>query len=96
MKKDGDICFINPMIRYCFDLPSHEDKSIYSYGFISRGLSDYLVVKIDSNEKYCSYSNFHNRNDDGTDDWNFAYSNMPWFFLLKVKVLKSKYDFRMV
>jgi len=28
--------------------------------------------------------------------WNFAYSNRPWSFFLKVKVLKSKYKFRMV
>ena len=28
--------------------------------------------------------------------WKFAYSNIPWSFLLKVRVLKSKYDFRMV
>ena len=28
--------------------------------------------------------------------WNFAYSNMPWSFLLKVRVLKSKYEFRIV
>ena len=28
--------------------------------------------------------------------WNFAYCNMPWSFLLKVRILKSKYEFRMV
>ena len=28
--------------------------------------------------------------------WNFTYSNRPWSFLLKTKVLKSKYDFIMV
>ena len=28
--------------------------------------------------------------------WNFAYSYRPWSFLLKVRVLKSKYKFRMV
>jgi len=28
--------------------------------------------------------------------WNFAYSNRPWSFLLKAKILKSKYEFRMV
>jgi len=28
--------------------------------------------------------------------WNFAYSNMPWSFILKAKVLKSKYEFIMV
>jgi len=28
--------------------------------------------------------------------WNFVYSNMPWSFLLKARVLKSKYEFRMV
>jgi len=28
--------------------------------------------------------------------WNFVYSNIPWSFLLKVGVLKSKYKFRMV
>ena len=28
--------------------------------------------------------------------WNFAYSNMPWSLLLKARVLKSKYEFRMV
>jgi len=28
--------------------------------------------------------------------WNFAYSSRPWSFLLKAKVLKSKYEFRMV
>ena len=28
--------------------------------------------------------------------WNFAYSNRPWYFLLKVRVLKSKCEFRMV
>jgi len=28
--------------------------------------------------------------------WNFAYSNRPWSFLLKARVLKSKYKFRMV
>jgi len=28
--------------------------------------------------------------------WNFAYSNKPWSFLLKVRDLKSKYDFRMI
>jgi len=28
--------------------------------------------------------------------WNFAYSNRPWSLLLKVRVLKSKYEFRMV
>jgi len=28
--------------------------------------------------------------------WNFAYGNKPWSFLLKVRVLKSKYEFRMV
>jgi len=27
---------------------------------------------------------------------NFAYSNRPWSFLLKARVLKSKYEFRMV
>jgi len=27
---------------------------------------------------------------------NFAYSNRPWCFLLKVRILKSKYEFRMV
>jgi len=27
---------------------------------------------------------------------NFAYSNKAWSFLLKVRVLKSKYEFRMV
>jgi len=82
MKKDGDICFINPMIRYCFDLPSHEDKSICSYGFISRGLSDYLVVKIDSDEKYCS-SKLRNR--DGPDEsysprsaWVYTYIENDW------------------
>ncbi|KAK7355135.1 hypothetical protein VNO80_14380 [Phaseolus coccineus] len=53
MQTYRDIFFINPMIRYCFDLPLHKDKSIYySYGFISRGLSDYLVVKIDLDANY--------------------------------------------
>jgi len=28
--------------------------------------------------------------------WDFAYSNRPWSFLLKSRVLKSKYEFRMV
>jgi len=28
--------------------------------------------------------------------WTFAYSNNPWSLLLKVRVLKSKYEFRMV
>jgi len=28
--------------------------------------------------------------------WNFAYSNRPWSILLKARVLKSKYEFRMV
>jgi len=28
--------------------------------------------------------------------WNFAYSNRPWSLLLKVRVLKSKYELRMV
>jgi len=28
--------------------------------------------------------------------WNFAYRNKPWPFLMKAKVLKSKYEFRMV
>jgi len=28
--------------------------------------------------------------------WNFAYSNKPWSLLLKARVLKSKYEFRMV
>jgi len=28
--------------------------------------------------------------------WNFAYSNKPWYFLLKARVLKSKYKLRMV
>jgi len=28
--------------------------------------------------------------------WNFAYSNRPWSLLLKVRVLKSKYKFRIV
>jgi len=28
--------------------------------------------------------------------WNFAYNNRPWSFLLKVRVLKSKYEFKMV
>jgi len=28
--------------------------------------------------------------------WDFAYSNMPWSLLLKARVLKSKYEFRMV
>ena len=28
--------------------------------------------------------------------WNFAYSNKPWSLLLKVRVLKSKYEFQMV
>jgi len=28
--------------------------------------------------------------------WNFAYNNKSWSFLLKVKVLKSKYEFRKV
>jgi len=28
--------------------------------------------------------------------WNFVYSNKPWSLLLKVRVLKSKYEFRMV
>ena len=28
--------------------------------------------------------------------WNFAYSNKPWSFLLKAKVLKSKYKLTMV
>ena len=28
--------------------------------------------------------------------WNFAYSNKPWSFLLKSRVLKSKYKLRMV
>jgi len=28
--------------------------------------------------------------------WNFAYSNRPWSLLLKAKVLKSKYEFKMV
>ena len=27
---------------------------------------------------------------------NFAYSNMPWCLLLKARILKSKYEFRMV
>jgi len=27
--------------------------------------------------------------------WNFAYSNMSWSFLLKARVLKSKYEFKM-
>jgi len=88
MKKDGDICFINPMIRYCLHLPSHEDKSIYSYGFISRGLSDYLVVKIDLDEKYCYYPNRRNddgRNDDGPREpylprsaWVYTYIENDW------------------
>ena len=28
--------------------------------------------------------------------WNFAYSNRSWSLLLKVRVLKSKYKFRMI
>jgi len=28
--------------------------------------------------------------------WNFAYSKKPWFFLMKARVLKSKYKFRML
>jgi len=28
--------------------------------------------------------------------WTFAYSNKPWSFLLKAKVLKSKYKLRMI
>jgi len=28
--------------------------------------------------------------------WNFAYSNRPWFLLLKAGILKSKYELRMV
>jgi len=28
--------------------------------------------------------------------WNFAYSNRPWSFLLKARILKLKYEFRMV
>jgi len=28
--------------------------------------------------------------------WNFAYSNRSWSLLLKVRVLKSKYEFRKV
>jgi len=28
--------------------------------------------------------------------WNFSYSNRSWSFLLKVRVLKSKYKFKMV
>ena len=28
--------------------------------------------------------------------WNFAYSNKPWSLLLKTRVLKSKYEFKMV
>jgi len=28
--------------------------------------------------------------------WNFAYSNRPWSLLLKARVLKSKYEFRLV
>ncbi|KAK7349054.1 hypothetical protein VNO80_23900 [Phaseolus coccineus] len=37
MQMDGVISFINPMIRYCFDLALHddEDRSIYSYNFTS-------------------------------------------------------------
>jgi len=27
---------------------------------------------------------------------NFAYRNKPWSFLLKARVLKSKYEFRMI
>jgi len=49
---DSHILFINPIIWYCFNLPLHynDDEYLdgpgYSFGFISRGLSDYLVVKI--------------------------------------------------
>jgi len=28
--------------------------------------------------------------------WNFVYSNRHWSFLLKARVLKSKYEFRMI
>ena len=28
--------------------------------------------------------------------WNFAYSNKPWSLLLKARILKSKYEVRMV
>jgi len=28
--------------------------------------------------------------------WNFAYSNGHWSLLLKARVLKSKYEFRMI
>ncbi|KAK7341086.1 hypothetical protein VNO80_24010 [Phaseolus coccineus] len=58
MQTNRGILFINPMIRYCFDLPLHDDEdefTVYAYGFISRGLSDYLVVKIDSEAHYYYY-----------------------------------------
>jgi len=28
--------------------------------------------------------------------WNFVYNNKPWSLLLKARVLKSKYEFRMI
>ncbi|KAK8470724.1 hypothetical protein PHAVU_003G040901 [Phaseolus vulgaris] len=94
MERNHDIFFINPMIRYCFELALHDDedgsiysygsissRSIYSYGFISRGLSDYLVVKIDSDPKY------YYRNDKGElipprnvprNAWVYTYVEDDW------------------
>jgi len=83
MERNHDIFFINPMIRYCFELALHDDEdgSIYSYGFISRGLSDYLVVKIDSDPKY------YYRNDKGEliplrnvprNAWVYTYVEDDW------------------
>ncbi|XP_068492371.1 F-box protein At5g18160-like [Phaseolus vulgaris] len=81
MQTYRDVFFINPMIRYCFDLPLHKDKSIYySYGFISRGLSDYLVVKIDLDAKHYYYAD----DDEGEyipsprKAWFYTYVKHDW------------------
>ena len=74
--------------RYCFNLPLHEDKSSkhtygYAYGFISCGLSDYSVVKIDLDAK-----NFYYADSDDDDDggyiasprkaWVYTYLENVW------------------
>jgi len=79
MQTNRDILFINPMIRYCFDLPLHDDDDefIYSYGFISRGLFDYLVVKINSEANYCYYDSdggeFHTYISPSRNAWVYTY-----------------------
>ncbi|KAK8463669.1 hypothetical protein PHAVU_011G011100 [Phaseolus vulgaris] len=84
MQTNRDILFINPMIRYCFDLPLHDDDDefIYSYGFISRGLFDYLVVKINSEANYCYYDSdggeFHTYISPSRNAWVYTYVEDDW------------------